>query len=136
LTETATKGLTGILAQRQKRVVAAHPWMEHSQRAFLPGVDITGNVEVDSFMGGNARRTYTQLNVAYMECSKVYDSMKKWHTQAALRAHSLPKKFIKFLIAHYDVENGRQVNAVMGLTEWTSSNGMAQGEITSPVKFD
>ena len=36
LTETATKGLTGILAQRLKRVLTTHPWIEHSQLAFLP----------------------------------------------------------------------------------------------------
>ena len=93
-------------------------------------------VEVDSFMWENARRTNTQLHVAYMDCSKVYDSMKKWHTQAALRDHRLPEKFIKLLIAHDDVETGRQVITVMGLTEWITSNGMAQGAITSPVKFD
>jgi hypothetical protein len=136
LTETATKGLTGILAQRLKRVLTAHPWMEHSQLAFLPGVDIMDNVEVDSFMWENARRTNTQLHVAYMDCSKAYDSMKEWHPQAALRDHRLPEKCIMLLIAHDDVENGRQVITVMGLTEWITSNGMAQGEITSPVKFD
>jgi hypothetical protein len=86
LTETATKGLTGILAARLKIVLTAHPWMEHSQLAFLPGVDIMDNVEVDSFMWENARRTNTPLHVAYMDCSKAYDSMKKWHTKAALRA--------------------------------------------------
>ena len=94
------------------------------------------NMEVDNFMCENARRTNTQVHVAYMDCSKAYDSMKEWHPQAALPDHRLPEKCIMLLIAHDDVENGRQVITVMGLTEWITSNGMAQGEITSPVKFD
>jgi hypothetical protein len=50
LTETTTNGVTGILAQRLKRVLTTHPWMEHSQLAFLPGVDIMDSVAVDSYM--------------------------------------------------------------------------------------
>ena len=41
------------------------------------------NVEVDSPMWENTRRTNTHLHVAYMDCNRVYDSIKKWHTQAA-----------------------------------------------------
>ena len=135
LLETATKIVTGILSERLKRVLSVHPWLEHSQLAFLPGVDIMDNIEVDSFLWEDARKNNKELHVAYMDCSKAYDSMRTWHTEAALRAHKLPEKFIKLLVAHDNVEGGRRVISQIGLSGSVTFPGMAQGEVTSPVKF-
>ena len=135
LLETAAKGLTRIIAARLKTVLTEHPMLEHSQTAFLPGVDILDNIQVDSFLWDRARAEGRELHVAYMDCSKAYDSMKTWHTEAALRAHRLPEKLIGLLTAQDDVEGGRRIVTEDGLTEWMTFPGMAQGEVLSPLKF-
>ena len=54
--------------------------------AFVPGADIFDNIEVDSYVWEWARHRGEGLHVAYLDCSKAYDSVPTWLTKAAMRA--------------------------------------------------
>ena len=82
LLETLQKGLTRILAQRWKRILSEHPVLERSQMAFVPGADIFDNIEVDSYLWEWARANEEELHVTYLDCSKAYESVPKYHTLA------------------------------------------------------
>jgi hypothetical protein len=109
--------------------------LERSQMAFMPGADIFDNIEVDSFLWEWARAEGEELHVAYLDCSKAYDSVPKWLTEAALKAHKVPEGVMKLILKMDDVEGGRRVVTEEGLTAEITFGGMAQGEVLSPLKF-
>jgi len=69
--------------------------------AFVPGVDIMENIEVDSFLWEWCRAHQERedgsghLHAAYLDCSKAYDSVPPWLTRAAMRAHKMPPEFVE-----------------------------------------
>ena len=50
LLETVLKVFTRILGKRWTAILQRHPVLERNQMAFVPGVDIMENIEVDSFL--------------------------------------------------------------------------------------
>ena len=81
LLETVLKVLTRIRGTRWNKVLQNHPVLERNQMAFVPGVDIMENIEVDSFLWEWCRAHQERedgsghLHAAYLDCSKAYDSV-------------------------------------------------------------
>lgn len=139
LLETILKVLTRILGNRWTSILNHHPVLERNQMAFVPGVNIMENIEVDSFLWEWCRAHQGSeeghLHAAYLDCSKAYDSISGWLTTAAMKTHKLPPDFIDLVVRLDDVPGGRRVVTEVGLTARISFSGMAQGEILSPKKF-
>jgi len=135
LLETVLKVLTRILGTRWKAILQQHPVLERNQMAFVPGVDIMENIEVDSFLWEWCRAHQDSedgsghLHASYLDCSKAYDSVARWLTRAAMGTHKLPPEFIDLVVRLDNVPAGRQVVTEVGLTARISFPGMAQGEV-------
>ena len=135
LLEVITKCLTRVLATRWQDVLRKHPVLERSQMAFVPGCDIWDNIETDSFLWEWCRANDHPLHVAYLDCSKAYESVAPWLTRAALKAHKVPEGFVEMIVKMDEVPGGRRVITEFGLTAVLTFAGMAQGEVLSPIKF-